>query len=258
MEQEVIYDLKGRCLYLIINREAKNNALSVPVLESLIGHLQDAMGRDDVMCVCITGAGERIFSAGADLSMTRNGSVQNMESATEKYANLLKLMAGFEKPLIARVNGSCMGGGLGIMLSCDIAIARNNAYFWTPEPDIGLFPMMIGPLLYEHMGVKLLMEMILTGRRLSAQEAVSHGLITKAVPPDELDDTIEDIVKAMEKKSLIAIRHGKRAFSKIRDMTFSEALDLLRSAFIELISTDEARAGIKAFFEKRRSRVKRT
>jgi enoyl-CoA hydratase/carnithine racemase len=108
-------------------------------------------------------------------------------SGAKNYAELLKKMARFGKHLVARVNGPCLAGGLGLMLSCDIAISRNDVFFCTPEVNVGIFPMMIGALIYRNVGKKKAMEMVLTGRRIPAAEAEQIGLITRAVKPDELD-----------------------------------------------------------------------
>lgn len=252
MKEEILCEQKANTIYITINREKRRNALSLSVLNTMLEYLDDALRSDEVGCVCITGAGDRIFSSGADLNMGKDGELKALDIATERYAQLLKTMRAYEKPLIARVNGSCMGGGLGIMLSCDIAISRDDAMFWTPEPEIGLFPLMIGPLLHEHMGSKLLMEMVLTGKKVTATQAVQRGIITRAVPAEELDSAVDETISAINARSRNAVIHGKRAFSKIKDMDFESSLDYLREAFLELIRTDDAREGIRRFFHKKR------
>ena len=133
-------------------------------------------------------------------------------AGARNYALLLKKMARMGKPLVARVNGPCLAGGMGFMLSCDIVIAREDAWFSTPEVNVGIFPMMIGALIYRHVGRKKAMEMVLTGRRIPAPEAERIGLITRAVPPEKLDEAVEESLRGLAEKSPLGVAMGKRAF----------------------------------------------
>ena len=137
------------------------------------------------------------------------------------------------------------------MLSCDIAISRNDVFFCTPEVNVGIFPMMIGALIYRNVGKKKAMEMVLTGRRIPAAEAEQIGLITRAVEPDELDHQIQKTLKTLTAKSPIGIKMGKEAFSAMSDMPFDEAVDHLCEALEEVMSTKDAKEGMLAFLEKR-------
>jgi enoyl-CoA hydratase/carnithine racemase len=145
-----------------------------------------------------------------------------------------------------------MAGGMGFMLACDIVIARNDAKFGTPEINVGLWPMMIGALIYRNTLRKKAMEMVLMGERLNADQAQEMGLITRAVPADRLDDEVDRVLQSLAEKSSIGMKIGKEAFYAMADMPFEEAVDFLSGKIAEVASTEDAREGIMAFIEKRK------
>jgi enoyl-CoA hydratase/carnithine racemase len=161
-------------------------------------------------------------------------------------------MARFPKPLVARVNGPCLAGGIGFMLSCDIVIARNDTFFSTPEANVGIWPMMIGALIYRNVQRKKAVEMVLTGDRISAPEAEKMGLITRAVPPDQLDEAVRKTLGLLVDKSPVGMRIGKEAFRVMSDMPFDDAVDYLCGELGKVSATEDAREGITAFLEKRK------
>lgn len=250
MERELLYETKGQVAWLTINREARRNSLSQELIFEMTSRLAELEGDRNVRVVCITAAGEKAFCSGADLVSSQAGG--NAQAGAENFIRLLKKMGSFAKPLVARVNGPCLAGGLGLMLSCDIAIARDDAYFSTPEVNVGLFPLMIGALIYRHIGRKKAMDMALTGRRVSAVEAENLGLITRAVPWEKLDETVEGYVQGLAEKSPIGLAIGKRAYYHMADLPLEEALDYLCGQFGEIVKTDDAREGMIAFIEKRK------
>ena len=137
------------------------------------------------------------------------------------------------------------------MLACDIAIASDDSKFGTPEVNVGLWPMMIGALIFRNVPQKKAMEMILLGERLTAEEALAMGLITRVTPVEELDSAVQNIVKSLVAKSSIGIKIGKDAFHKADNMSLEDALDFLSLKLVEVASTEDAREGITAFIEKR-------
>ena len=219
------------------------------MITAFLTHLERLDQDPEVRAVCITGAGDKAFCSGADLAGSLSG--QDRMAGPRNYAALLKRMAAFGKPLVARVNGSCLAGGLGLMLSCDIVIARNDASFFTPEINVGIFPMMVGALLYRHVGRKRALDMVLTGRRISAPEAERLGLVTRAVEPERLDQDVNETLQLLASKSPIGTRIGKEAFRVMSDMPFDEAVDYLCEALGRVIATEDAQEGMNAFLEKR-------
>lgn len=253
---DLIYEVKGGAAFLTINRESRRNAISQEMIAAFLARLDQADQDDDVYAVCITGAGEKAFCSGADLAVTLAKEGEDPLSGARNYAKLLKKMAQFGKPLVARINGPCLAGGLGLMLSCDIVIARNDAFFSTPEVNVGIFPMMVGALLYRNVSRKKAVDMVLTGRKIPATEAESVGLITRAVEPDRLDQEVQETLKLLTSKSSIGMRIGKEAFYAMSDMPFEEAVDYLCEALGRAISTEDAMEGMMAFMQKREPEFK--
>jgi enoyl-CoA hydratase/carnithine racemase len=248
-EQPLIYTVENQVARLTINREKQRNALTVEVVDLFLKYLERIETDDTVRAVLVTGAGTKAFCSGADLSGAAGDSGKN---AYQRYADLLKKLAGCTKPTVARVNGHCLAGGMGFMLGCDIVIARQDAKFGTPEVNVGLFPMMIGALIFRNAPRKKAMQMVLLGEKLTAAEALNMGLITRSVPHNDLDDTVNTVLDTLCAKSPIGLKLGKQAFYKMGDMPFEEALDYLSGMLGRVISTEDAIEGITAFMEKRK------
>jgi enoyl-CoA hydratase/carnithine racemase len=246
---DLLYEVKQNVGYLTINREAQRNAISAEVTSLFFKYLDEAEKDQDVRVILITGAGDKAFCSGADLSSTPGGENQ---SGFGQYANLLKRLAGFSKPVVAKVNGYCLAGGMGFMLACDIVIASDTAKFGTPEVNVGLWPMMIGAVIFRNVLRKTAMEMILLGERFGADKAVEMGLITRAVPRDRLEEEVGKVLQSLAEKSPIGMKIGKEAFYAMADMPFEQALDFLSGKIAEVAATEDAKEGITAFIEKRK------
>jgi enoyl-CoA hydratase/carnithine racemase len=212
-------------------------------------YLAEAEKDENVSVILITASGDKAFCSGADLT---SAAADDMAEGVRNYARLLKRLAGYPKPVVARINGYCLAGGMGIMLACDIVIARNDATFGTPEVNVGLFPMMIGALIYRNVLRKRAMEMVLLGEKLSAGRAEEMGLITRAVAPQKLDAEVAETVKRLAQKSPIGIKIGKQAFYAMADMPFEDAVDFLSDKIRQVAATEDAKEGITAFIEKRK------
>jgi enoyl-CoA hydratase/carnithine racemase len=247
-EPHLLYNVAKNTATLTINREERRNAVSVETIRLFLESLDRAEKDPDVRVVLLTGAGNKAFCAGADLSSEPGDPIRQ---GVELYARLLKRLANFPKPVVARVNGACMAGGMGFMLACDIVISVDNAEFGTPEVNVGLWPMMIGALIYRNALRKKAMEMVLLGERLTAAQALDMGLITRAVPPARLDDEVNAVLQSLVQKSPIGMQIGKEAFYAMADMPFEDAVDFLSQKIAEVAATEDAREGIMAFLEKR-------
>lgn len=254
-DKDLLYQVENHVATVTINREANRNSISPEALALFHEYLDQALSDEEVRVVCITGAGERAFCSGADLAGGLGGD-SDSQALFDRYANLISRLATFPKPTVARVNGYCLAGGTGFMLGCDIVIARASAKFGTPEVNVGLFPMMIGALIFRNVPRKKAMEMILLGEKLTADQALDMGLITRAVPDADFDDTVREVLTALAGKSPIGMRLGKTAFTAVEQMPLEEAVLYLGGKFAEVAATEDAREGIMAFLEKRSPQFK--
>lgn len=247
-EEHLIYRAEDRIGYITINREQQRNAITPEAVTLFLKYLDEAEKDDDIRALQITGAGERAFCTGAQLS---GGLSTEGKDIFRSYANLLNRIVSFPKPTVARVKGYCLAGGMGFMLACDIVIASDDSRFGTPEVNVGLWPMMIGALIFRNALQKKAMEMILLGERMTAQEALTMGLITRVVPAENLDDEVSKVLKSLSSKSPIGMKIGKEAFYEMADMPLGDALDFLSEKLKGVVSTEDAKEGITAFIEKR-------
>ena len=237
-EPHLLYHVENNIACLTINREAQRNAISLDAIELFLKYLNDAEKDQNVRVILITGSGEKAFCSGADLASAVDGRI---EKGFKSYAGLLKKLSGYAKPVVAKINGACMAGGMGLMLACDIVIAKNDANFGTPEVNVGLWPMMIGALIYRNVLRKKAMEMMLLGKRLTADQALNMGLITRVVQPEDLEAEVAQILITLTAKSPIGMKIGKEAFYAMADMPFEEAVDFLSGKIAEIAATEDAR-----------------
>lgn len=247
--KDLLFEVKDGVAWLTINRESRRNSISVEAIDLFDASLDKAEADDQVRALCITGAGEKAFCSGADLGGAVGG--QGADGPM-KYARLLERMSTYPKPLVARLNGHCLAGGMGLMLSCDMVYAHEDVQVGTPEVKVGLFPMMISPLILRNMPRKAAMEMMFTGERVSARRAESLGLITRAVAADELDDTVNAALESICANAPLAIRMGRQAMAQVEDMELKEAIPFLHRRLIAVLNTEDAAEGLAAFFGKRK------
>ncbi|MER2559558.1 MAG: enoyl-CoA hydratase-related protein [Myxococcaceae bacterium] len=250
-QREVRYEVEGGTARLTIDREAARNALSPLVVQQLIEGLERADADAAVRCVVLTGAGQKVFCAGGDLGgMTGDGFLSGHEGR-RGYGLLLQKFQQVKKPTIARVNGHALAGGIGLVLACDLAVASADAGFGTPEIDRGLFPMMLMALLQRHLGRKRALELVLTGDRLTAQQAMEWGLVNRVVPAAELDVATKTLADKLAGKSQAILGLGRRAFFTAEDLPLGQAVEFLASQLSLNVLTEDAAEGVTAFLEKR-------
>jgi enoyl-CoA hydratase/carnithine racemase len=170
------------------------------------------------------------------------------------YTDLLQALWHAKKPVVAKVNGHALGGGLGLVAACTLAVASDTALLGTPEVDVGLFPMMIMAVLSRLVPRRRLVEMMLLGQKLSAAEAKSYGLLNQVVPLDGLDQAVQTIVDALASKSQSTLKLGLEALVAHDELSLGDALPMLRDRLAACLATDDAREGLTAFLEKRAPR----
>jgi len=220
-------------------------------VQALRAALARAESDPAVRVVVLTGAGDRVFSAGGDLGSMPEGGYLAGHALRREYGALLEALAGSPLPTVARVNGHALGGGLGLVLACDLAVAVDSAELGTPEIDVGLFPMMVLAWLRRHVGRKRALELLLTGDRLKADEALRWGLLNRVVPRAELDATTRALAARVAGKSRAVLALGKSSFRTAEDLALPQAMDFLAGQLTLNLGTEDAAEGISAFLERR-------
>jgi enoyl-CoA hydratase/carnithine racemase len=236
---------------ITLSNPQRRNAIGPQMISELICALGDACAADAVRSIVLTGEGRAFCSGGdfggASVDSRPGGSAEDPRD----FVDLLLAIYRSDKPVIAKVNGDALGGGLGLAAASTFSVASTAARLGTPEIDLGLFPMMIMAVLGRHVPRRRLIEMMIFGEKLEAEEAVRVGLLNRAVPPEELDAEVERLTDKIAGKSAVAIRLGLRAFAAQDDLDLEQALPMLRARFFECLGTDDAREGLTAFVEKR-------
>ncbi len=239
-----------RVARITLNQPEKRNPMGPLVAGELVDALRILGANDDCGCVVLTGAG-RVFSAGGDLSQMSGGPGRQGGVAPASLQALFGAMHKLGKPIIAMVNGHALAGGLGLMVACDLAIASDAATFGTTEIRLGLWPMMITAEITRNVGRKKALELMLTGKRIDGVEAERIGLINRVVAAAQLQQETLSIAREIASKSRATMALGLRAFYDSQDMEHGQALTHLEGELARVLSLEDAREGITAFFEKR-------
>jgi enoyl-CoA hydratase/carnithine racemase len=253
MDYEVVkYEVTDGVATVTLDNPEKRNMLSGQMLVELVDAMKTARDSDDVRAVVLTGAGDKVFCAGADLGgFGAEVSLVAKHFATDLFLEFFRLMPRLGKPSLCAANGHVLAGGMGLALSCDLLIAREGATFGTPEINVGAFPYMIMAIIYRNVPRKKVNEMMLLGERLSAEQAVEYGLANKVIPAEEFDGAVADWAAKLASKSPVLMRLGHDAMYRQQDMAVDDALDYLRSQLSLTFSTEDIVEGVTAFFEKR-------
>jgi enoyl-CoA hydratase/carnithine racemase len=250
--EQALLAVDGHVATVTMNRPEQRNALSARMLRDLIAAFTWCQKEQAVRVVVLTGAGDRAFCAGADLTTFEAG-VPELERhhGRHAYVELFLVMAALGKPIVGRINGHALAGGLGLVVACDVAIAADDAQLGTPEINVGLWPMMIMATIFRNVPRKRGLELIMTGDKITAAQAAEMGLITRAVPRDRLEAEVEALAQKLASKSPAVMRLGLEAFYRVQDMELEPALNHLQGQLVAVLGTEDAREGLMAFMEKR-------
>lgn len=249
---EVLYAVEGGIARLTINRPDRRNALSWTVVDELRRRVAECRADPAARVLVLTGTGDKAFCAGADLGgMATGAGYLDLHDARGQLAELFRDLWSLGKPTIARVRGFCLAGGFGLALACDLVIAADDAVFGTPEIDVGLWPYMITVPLCRSMAPKKALELMMTGRRVSAAESDRLGFVTRVVPVAELDTVVDELATQLAGKPPATMRLGRDSFYAVWDQSADEALRTLHPLLTVTTGTEDAAEGIAAFAEKR-------
>jgi len=249
--ETILLDRKGAVAVIRINRPDKLNAMNSKVKEEIIHALGDLEKDDAVHVAVITGVGDKAFVAGADINEFAGKKPIDQWNAYG-HTSLYNVVDRFPKPILAMINGYCLGGGCELAMACDIRVASDRASLGQPEINIGIIPGGGGSQrLPRLVGLGKALEMILTGDRISAAEAHRIGLVDLVVPHADLEAKTMELAEKIASKSPAAVRLAKAAVKASMNMPLNEGLRHEQSLFSVVFSTEDKEEGVRAFLEKR-------
>jgi enoyl-CoA hydratase/carnithine racemase len=265
MYEAIAYEVAEHVARITLNRPAARNALDERMTMELLDALARAKADEDVRVIVLTGAGDKAFCAGADLgglgAQLRDPATAATDSAAHgdpiRDSGAYRLFTAFPalgKPIIARLAGHAIAGGLGLAVSCDLVIAADDVKLGTPEVNVGLWPMMIMAIINRNVPPKQAFKLYYTGRSVTAREGVEMGLVTEVVPRDALDDRVDELARTIAAKSPLGLRMGRDAFFAVDRRPLDDQIAELLERLVVLSATEDAKEGIAAFLEKRAPR----
>ena len=246
------YEEKGMIAVITISREKALNALNSQVLDE-IEKTFDSVDTNKIRCLILTGAGDKSFVAGADISQMSTASKAEGEAFGKKGNDVFRKIETFPIPVIAAINGFALGGGCEIAMSCDIRICSDNAVFGQPEVGLGITPGFGGTQrLPRIVGIGMAKQMIYSGKNIKADEALRIGLVNAVYPQAELMAAAEKLASAIASAAPIAIRNSKKAINDGLQVDMDKAIAIEEKLFGDCFETEDQKEGMKAFLEKRK------
>jgi enoyl-CoA hydratase/carnithine racemase len=247
--EELGVERRGAVLWLTIRREERRNAMSHGVLAAMGEAIDAAQGDRSLRAIVVTGAGEKAFCAGADLQNAQ-AFTTDYSDPTGHFARLLRRARASHLPLVARVNGACMAGGMGLLAMCDLAVAARHAVFGLPEVKVGVFPAQVLTVLQHLVPRRQLAELCITGESITSEQALAIGLVNHVA--DDLDGKLQWLLDRILDKSPAAIRRGVYTMKSIATMAFEESMAFTESQIALFTLTEDAKEGQAAFQQKRK------
>jgi enoyl-CoA hydratase len=249
----IVYEKSEGIATITLNRPEALNAFSKEVVSEVLQALEDIRSDESVRVVILTGAGERAFSAGADIKAMIGMNSLKARELSLMGGKLCLALENLEKPVIAALNGYALGGGLEVAMSCDLRIASENSRMGQTEINIGLIPGWGGTQrLTRLVGRTKAKEMVFTGKMIDAKTAEQLGIVNMAVPADKFRETVRQFALELASKAPVALRVAKALIDKGAEIGLDSALALEREGFGVVASTEDLQEGVKAFTEKRK------
>ena len=249
-ESLTLYEVRDEIAFLTLNNPRRRNALSLAMMDEMLGHLGSANDDDEVRVVVIRAEGS-VFSSGHDLRELAEGDIEDQTILFARCTELMEAVRLLPKPVIAQVQGLATAAGCQFAVTCDLAVASQDASFATPGVDIGLFCTTPAVALGRAVPMKRAMEMLLTGQPISAEDALKAGLVNRVVPADRLDEETLALAEKVASAPMSTVAIGKSAFYRQMAMDRPQAYELAQRVMVENLQTVDAKEGIGAFLEKR-------
>jgi enoyl-CoA hydratase/carnithine racemase len=245
---------RGQTLWIWIDREERRNAINKEVISGIESAVAVAQADASIQSIVLTGAGRKAFCAGADLTGGAQTFTLGLDQPMTDFGRLARVMRDLSVPVIGRINGDCVAGGMGLMSLCDLVVVADHARFGLPEAKVGVFPMQVLVFLRSMIGARHINELCLTGELIDAARAREIGIANYVVPFEELDSRVETLIARLAEMSPAALRRGKYAIAAMERMAFPEALAFAETLISVTALTRDATEGLAAFNERRKPR----
>ena len=251
--ENILFEIENGIAIITINRPEKMNALNIELLDELIGAFVDCEIEDEIKAIILTGAGDKAFAAGADIKELMQLSPLEARAQSRDTGELFSTIENFPKPVIAAVNGFCLGGGNELAMACHMRWASENAKFGQPEVNLGLICGYGGSQrLSRLIGKGRAIELLISGNMIDAQTAANYGLVNHVCPPDELIPECKKFLQKVVTKAPLAIKYSIEAINRGLDGTLAQGIALESELFGLITATEDMREGTAAFLEKRK------
>ena len=245
----VVTDKRGRCAYISFSRPPLN-VLNLELLRELADHVRAVKEDPALDFLVLRGAGERAFSAGVDIA---DHTREKVPAMLETVHGVMRDLLSLPQLTLAAVHGACLGGGCELASCCDLLLASEESYFATPEIHVGCYPPVALARFPSQIGYHRAAEMILTGKRLSAQEACAIGLVNRVVPRLDFEQALESLLDELRAKSAAVVRLAVKGLRETALQSFAHALKRSEEIYLnDLLKTEDIEEGVKAFLEKRK------
>ena len=254
--ENVLIEKSGKIGIVTVNRPKQMNSMNSLTRSELAEAFNLLENDKDIAVILLTGSEGKAFIAGADIKEFLNQTIETEKQLEEDWI-VTTIISNLKKPVVAVIDGFCLGGGLELAMSCDLRIASDRSKLGQPEINIGIIPGAGGTQrLTRLIGEGRAMEMILTGRMITAEEALSYGIINFVYDPDDLMDEAMQIANTIGEKSKYAVERAKKSVKAVSEINLKDGLKLEREMFIECLNSEDGKEGITAFIEKRKPNFK--
>ena len=252
----ILEEKRDRIGIITVNRPEQLNSMNSETRKEMADSFEKMDNDPKIAVVILTGSPGKAFIAGADIKEFAEMKLENSEEMKEDW-RVTKVISGMKKPVIAMIDGFCLGGGLEIAMSCDLRISSNRSKLGQPEINIGIIPGAGGTQrLTRLVGEGRAMELILTGRMINAEEALQYGILNFIFTPEELEEKTMELANTIASKSSYAVERAKRSVKAVAEMSLEKGLKYEQDLFIECFKSEDGKEGIKAFIEKRKANFK--